>query len=1151
MTLWSSSLTSLRHACSCFAPAVKAKSSLEPLVPVRRHSVVSQMTLRTASRSGRWLTLVLLVLWRASPAASESTHNQTDGNSSATIETYSADDAGSPCPFMSGIGTAILRGIADSPDDAYVLEEAAENPDAGAVKELVTYHQRGVNLFLTFLWGVVIFFSIFMIAAIIQVLYILCTGTFKHYVAKSNTCAYIFCVIAVSTMLIVMIVLLVFLIGCRGALADSAGEKVPAVYVLTFDNLRKFFRLTVTEASIASGRIPKVQRVLGDGFGQAFGDFVAKISNADDNVPLFRLDSECTEKAHFNNVQLADGDVWLPEKSSAPAEHCARIRHMQGQLFDKIVRSVAVSTVQYRRELSEILSDLTFVAEASDDSTVLASIESIDRLQKSVDEYEKSKGTFGTLYREARDDFFWLNIFLLVCLIALTITLLMGVAVHDRTVKPQRRSNLSHVIGFLFVTTAFLFGMFVVISIFTTMYLTIVSTLGYCYLCESYMDERYSVLDDALERLWPSSNRSSLLSKITPSKIMGNCQNDSISSIILSPKLTRHTSQGRYFFQRAGTLTNYEPYENPSGSNQDTFIAGVHMVPLHDESCVPDASFSELESVRSCKKNARNSLRTWSRLSHTAVRLNRAEAEKALLRAAPFYFGRFVEELVNAVNSLASTGGGRCSILRSILSSFMDVVCVYVLELVGYWASLMLATFTAIIAIPFCFVLSKYFFRTRRRKSKERRVELYEESSSAAESLTTQSFTTQQETPPEVTRRVVYQSQSTRTYDPYTFISPSVVRQTSFTSYLSRIPLQNIRRIDSSTTFSPVAMVLPGNTVCHHHHHSQQHYHHYHPPQPAVIAPVHSPSCILSVPTVPVMLHSPRSSLTVQRVDSHTAVGPDSCRRSSGTMVAATAATTVTHHVGSSPAVVLAPSKPSVVVPPTSVLVQPPTVVTSPPVVVAPPPTVLTQPATVLTTPPTVAVQPPPVPLVVQTPPSAPPVAASPIGTGPAENQQAATAHMTINFYGNPAGGTFGIPMAGYPAGYPAAGYITAAGQPYYYTAAPAAYAAAMPAATPVGAQPVAYATATPAAAPATTQTVAYAVPTGQAAGAYQYAFAMPQLQQSISTASVSSTHSVRTLPSTLLRPAVTVPVAASAPIAVQPAMRVSSVTRVRSLQQP
>ncbi|KAH6945203.1 hypothetical protein HPB50_007553 [Hyalomma asiaticum] len=851
------------------------------------------MALRTANRSGSWLTLVLLVLSLASPAVPEPMHNQTGRNSSATIETYSTDDTVSSCAFMSGIGTGILRGIADSPDDAYVLEEAADNPNAGAVKELVTYHQRGVNVFLTVLWGVVIFFSIFMIAAIIQVLYIMCTGTFKHYVAKSNRGAYIFCVIVVAILLVVMIILLVFLIGCRGALVYSAEDKIPAVYVLTFDNLRKFVRLTATESSTVTDQRPKVQRVLGDGFSQAFGDFVAKIADIDGQVPLVNLDSECTpNNVHSSDAQLADADFWLSEKSGVLAKRCAHIRHMKKQLLDKMARTVAVSTEQYRRELTEILSDLTFVADASYDGAVQASIESIDQLQTSVGEYENSKGTFGTLSGEAY-------------------------------------------------------------------------------------------------------------------------------------------------------------------------------------------------------------------------------------------------------------GGGRCSTLRSILSSFMNVVCACVLELVGYWTSLLLATFGAITVIPFCFMLSKYFFRTKRKKLRDP----IEKSSSAADSLPEEdtsgglsvslTLTTQQETPSEVTRRVVYQSQSTRTYRPHMIISPTIVRQTSLTSFLSRIPMQHINRIHSETSFGPAPMLFPGSTVCHHHH-SHQHQHHYHPPLPVMTAPVHTSSCILSAPAAPAMLNAPRSSLTVHRVHSNTAVDLDKCHHTTSAVV------TTTQHVGSSPSVVRTLSKTAVVASPTAVLVQPANVATPPPAVVVPPPTVLAQPAAVLTTPRTVAMQTPPVPLVVQAPPSAPPATVSPIGTGPAENQQAATAHMTINFYGSPAGGTFGIPVAGYPTG-----YLTTAGQPYYYAASPAAYAATAPAATPAVAQPVAYATTTPATStPVTPQTVTYAVPAGQEAAPYQYVFTLPD--QSISTASVSTTRSVRTLPSSFLSPAATVPVettaAASAPVAVQPVLRVSSATKVRSL---
>ncbi|KAK8784833.1 hypothetical protein V5799_008801 [Amblyomma americanum] len=160
---------------------------------------------------------------------------------------------------MSSIGTGILLGITDSPEDASVLEEAAQYPNAGAAKELISYHQRGVNVFFTVMWGVIIFFAIFMIAAIIQFIYIMCTGQFQHHVRESNMGVYIFCVIAVIVLLLVMIVLLVCLMGCRSALVDSTDDKVPAVYSSTFDNLRKFVRVTAVESSRVDDRSPRVK----------------------------------------------------------------------------------------------------------------------------------------------------------------------------------------------------------------------------------------------------------------------------------------------------------------------------------------------------------------------------------------------------------------------------------------------------------------------------------------------------------------------------------------------------------------------------------------------------------------------------------------------------------------------------------------------------------------------------------------------------------------------------------------------------------------------------------------------------------------------------------------------------------------------------
>ncbi|XP_077507385.1 uncharacterized protein LOC144118037 [Amblyomma americanum] len=828
----------------------------------------------TGHNGGRRLALALLVLWQActSAGASEASQNQTDSNASATIATYSVEDDGSTCIFMSSIGTGILLGITDSPEDASVLEEAAQYPNAGAVKELISYHQRGVNVFFTVLWGVIIFFAIFMIAAIIQFIYIMCTGQFQHHVRESNMGVYIFCVIAVIVLLLVMIVLLVCLMGCRSALVDSTDDKVPAVYSSTFDNLRKFVRVTAVESSRVDDRSP-------------------------------------------------------------------RVKH------------------------------------------------------------------------------------------------------------------------------------------------------------------------DALERLWPSNNRSLLLSKITPSKVMRNCVNDSVPSLALSRKLNHRKYVERNFYHDPAQRLRmeYELHNSPLSSHRDSNINSADdSFPFDEILCLPNGSTSLLEQpTRTCRGDVRKSLGKLTALGGTGVQLYMDDVEKTMLRKAPFYFSRFVERVVDAVHSSASTGDGRCSTLRSILSSFMDVVCyTYVLELVSYWASLMLATFAAILVIPFCFVLSKYFFRTKRKKIKKRRVREVAESSSLSRrrvrefeessSLTelppqadtssgysvSLSFTTQEEPTDEVTRRVVYQSRSSHIYDPFAHIyAPAIRRQTSFTSLLTRIPLQHIRRIHSAASYAPQPIAFSRSVICHHHN----------PPTlPVMAAPVHSPSCILSVPPAPVVLQSPRSTRVVHQMHSHTAVAPHLHRRSR------TAVVSTNRNVALSPSVVCVSSPPTILTQPPTVLAAPSRVLTKSTTVLTQQPTVVTQQPTLLTPPSVLAPPPPPtVPLVVSPPPPAPPVTTSPVGSGPAENQQAATAHMTINFYGSPAGGAFTMPMTGYPLGYPTTGYVAAAGQPYYYAAAPVGYAATAPAATP---------------------TVAAAQPASFAAPACQYACAVPQ-PQSVSTHSVS-TRSVCSRPS-------------------------------------
>lgn len=761
------------------------------------------------------------------------------GSSSENIEAYSVEEETSS-PVLTDIGTGILARLVNPPYDASLLEEAVATPTYDAVKENISYNQQSIGSFLTFLWAALVFFCITTIVNTLNRCMVFFSGDFSQRVSSSYMAVFVFLLVVLFILFVLMTLLLVSLVSTRDSMVDSVTEKVPAVLTSTFQGLRGFVNVTVAQIAQnrKTARMPDVGSVLGKGFDTAFKSFVANSAATDVRIPLNRVSQECANDLRYLGFIENTGEYGrLDANLRAGGEKCAPLRQYQEQLFDDVSHAVATVTSKDRQKVFEIISDYASMMDESD-CNVVPSHNSINQLEKEVHDFEDSSGAFKSLANYVESDLFWIVIVHALSLCLLVVGLLTGVCTHNSNTEPHERSGLSHLIGFELTLTAYAFTLFVILGILVSIFMTIESTLGYTYFCEPYLGNNYVILDDALERLWPASNRSHLLSRIVPSEVMENCKNDSVSVLDLGPK----PSHGR-ISRRQGVLL---PRLNLKFVLQELSSQPEHKRAKHSFSHAGDAiPYFQKPLSGEAKFFTENRVDTmsfrskwsdfWNKDSDPII--NKTVVKKILLPMIASYYNRFLTNLVNlAIQPTGSAVAGRCSILRALFKSFMDVVCyTYVLEFVGYWASLLLAIFLAMLAIPCCFMLAKYFFRTQRPIRVIRRFRKPNKTSrSLSESLEREETPEQDEgrqlhplerllqmyakseLPPGMTRRITAMSTKNRSLLPP--LGPLMHQMASFSSRLAQSP-HRLHAVHSSTSIiatgggAPVMAAMPAMNV--------------------------------------------------------------------------------------------------------------------------------------------------------------------------------------------------------------------------------------------------------------------------------------------------------------------------------------------------
>ncbi|CAN7947351.1 unnamed protein product, partial [Ixodes hexagonus] len=781
------------------------------------------------ARSGGPLLLVALIcggLGRCQEQANTSASPHKQGSISINTVTYPVTDGGSSPP-ISGIGTGILDSLAYTPTDATLLELTSHSPDYATIRDYTASNQGSISSFITYLWVLLGFFTFATVVVFLTRLANGCGARRKQRVTRNYMLAYMFYFVSLGVLAGLCIMFLVWLILTNEAMSVALQEWAPDLYHTTFLNLRLFVNMTLDQIAARRKkplRSQNISRVLGPDFGRAFQTFIADSVMEDVRVPLYHMARDCANDLRYlGRILNAAGHVRLGVRFRTIGDQCAHIHRDHEKLFGNVAQTVARTTASYRFKLLEILTDSMSTLDASD-VDVKPSYASIDMLQMKLQGFEEYHGLHRYLSEEVTV-WLWFEIMLFfVALALLVVCLLTGIAVHRRSVAPHKRSQVSHLVGCLFIVTVYIFSAFVILAIVTVIYLTVYNTLGHCHFCGPYSQENYAILDDATDRLWPVNNRSQLLSKIIPSEIIGKCQNESVSIFDLGPM----PSHGRTFRLHDSDI--------PQVSAQ---VVQQKLIPSETGDIVKDPLSVHEELFRSLLKSLKNvssadsgyfkdvreAARSiydkwhifWAR--RNVPRLSRTSIERVLVPMIPSYFRRFVKHVTQDVKNSAPSSPaviGPCFIIYNLITSVMDVICKgFVLELVAHWATLLFSIIAANFIIIICFWLSNYFFRThKRRKRILRRPPRRTRGRLTSSSARTESSESSEMSV--VSRSIFVRTTSRTSTVPYPFYVPAM-QSTSVTSFHVHPPMPFRSSLAPMVVQSSVNRFTSVPAILHHH----------------------------------------------------------------------------------------------------------------------------------------------------------------------------------------------------------------------------------------------------------------------------------------------------------------------------------------------
>ncbi|CAN7999925.1 unnamed protein product [Ixodes pacificus] len=316
-------------------------------------------------------------------------------------------------------------------------------------------------------------------------------------------------------------VLLAFMLYQSSSDLSASINVLPSVKAMAVNDLAAFVKNTVQQKLVIAEREKRHRfEELEEHFHRGFSSYLKARIRKDMKLYEVPSVSDCAESVRqIGMMFIKDGASSSGRQLLMASQNLSLMHHFRDDLCDLVARKVEEFTSRERTiAMKRLQSDIPDARVKTDLKTTLNGLENAaHRLMK----YGAKTGWFDRF--KSTTSFALLPVLFLMLLAVFITFCIGGMTQHSFTVGPEERSVGSHIAGQALICCSFILFLFSLVALYMAVGLFPYGAVGECYVCQSYRQGSFKVLNLIMVRLWPLNERAAMFQGIHPSEVLSKC----------------------------------------------------------------------------------------------------------------------------------------------------------------------------------------------------------------------------------------------------------------------------------------------------------------------------------------------------------------------------------------------------------------------------------------------------------------------------------------------------------------------------------------------------------------------------------------------------------------------------------------------------
>lgn len=486
-------------------------------------------------------------------------------------------------------------------------------------------------------------------------------------------------IMSVTLFLAAIDFVLAFLLYQSSGDLSASIEALPMVKDMAARDLAAFVTNTINQKLEAAERKKKRRlEELEDDFQNAFSHFLKTRMHDDLKLRNIVNVSDCANSVREIGILFVkDGAQAQGRRLLRASKSLARVRDYQERLCNLVSSRVAKTTAKDRNQVVQKLKkELHESAHSNAQEELKETLNGLDRAFNRLMAYGSKTGWWDRF--RSTTLFSFVPFFFLLILAVIVPFTVAAMTQHNFDEDPTERNIRSHVSGIALIYCAAFLFVFVVLALYVALQIFPYGAVGECYLCNSYRQGSFKVLNMLAVRLWPLNERSSMFRGIHPSEVLSKCSHgDATLADLGIPAEVRQDMDAVPRSTRVPLLDS-EPYKlaqkMPSFLVHDRQVA---MLPVEDINvtafvkALRTSLSRERTLTEGTRRKASTFLQKWDQLDlkDATERLAATSYRRMLLTMLPKYYEEYLH------GPRMDRHIGNCGPVYNVIDKTMSATC--------------------------------------------------------------------------------------------------------------------------------------------------------------------------------------------------------------------------------------------------------------------------------------------------------------------------------------------------------------------------------------------------------------------------------------------------------------------------------------------